>query len=171
MSNQVRAALTVAYCDITIEYLEDENKFRFELRGRERKAESLKQAKEWIDKPEPAKKSSKKFERFNVTYSGGYSGGAHKKSRCVVTVTSASEDRYREDKSDPSAAWVLRQNGSREKLGVHWLYPINPTSTVLWEKYDALIEEKERIDAEATKVLKSIPTLNLKPCLLTEESV
>jgi len=36
----------VEYNGIQILYLEDQNKWRFELRGRERKADSLKQAKE-----------------------------------------------------------------------------------------------------------------------------
>ena len=80
-SETIKAALTVEYSGITIEYIEDDNKFRFELRGRERKAESLKQAKEWIDKPEPVKKPSKKFERFQVTRSGGYMGANDAKSR------------------------------------------------------------------------------------------
>lgn len=170
MTTEIKAALTVVYSGITIEYLEDDSKFRFELRGKERKAESLKQAKEWIDKPEPVKKANKKFERFEVTFSNGYMG-AHKRNRSVVTITSIAEDRYRNDANDPSAAWVLKSNGERAKAGVHALYPINPTSAALWEKYDALLEEGERITKAAEKVLKSIPTLNLKPYLLTEESV
>ena len=48
----------VEYGGIEIEYLEDVNKWRFELRGRERKADSLKAAKEAIDKPDPKEKSS-----------------------------------------------------------------------------------------------------------------
>ena len=170
MATEIKAALTIVHDNITIEYIEADNVFRFELRGRERKAESLTQAKEWIDKPAPVKKPTKKFERFQVVFSGGYMG-YHKRSRSVVTVTSVAEDRYHHDKNNPSAAWVLKAGGERSKESVTHLYPIHPTNTARWGEYDRLISEKERIEKEAEHVLKSIQILDLKPYLLEEESV
>ena len=47
--------LVVTYEGIEIAYIEGSNDWRFELRGRSRRAESLSKAKEFIDK-EPSKK-------------------------------------------------------------------------------------------------------------------
>ena len=52
--------MKVFHDGVEIEYRESDNQWFFELRGRERKADSLKAAKEAIDKPEP--KPKKKFE-------------------------------------------------------------------------------------------------------------
>lgn len=168
--SEIKAAVTVQHSGIAVEYLEESNKWRFELRGRERNADSLTQAKEWIDKPEPEKKPSKNFKRFEVVCCNGYSGPL-KRNRIVVTVTSIASDRYRDDKSNPSAAWVLKSDGERAKQGVHSLYPIHETNAKKWEEYDKLTEESERIEKEMKRVLNSIETLNLKPYLLAEESV
>jgi len=168
--SELKVAVTIQYSGVAVEYLEDLNKWRFELRGRERNAESLTQAKEWIDKPEPEKKASKNFKRFDVVHAGRYSG-PHKRNRSVVTVTSIASDRYRNEANNPSTAWVLKANGERAKEGVYTLYPIHETNTKKWEEYDRLTVEGERIEAEKQKVLNSIETLDLKPYLLAEESV
>jgi hypothetical protein len=43
--------MTITHDDITITYDEKDNRWHFELRGRQRSAESLAKAKEFIDKP------------------------------------------------------------------------------------------------------------------------
>lgn len=53
----------VTYDGVEIVYSEREDKWVFELRGRERKAESLAKAKGAIDKPDPKEKDKKPFER------------------------------------------------------------------------------------------------------------
>lgn len=169
----LKVALSVVYSNTTIEYLEDENKFRFELRGRERKADSLKQAKEWLDRPEPVKKTAKNFKPIQVVLAnGGYSdNGYHKKHRTVVTVTSIPADRYRNEANNPSHAWVSHENNTRSKEGVHNLYLIHDTNAKRWEEYDSLVVEGERIEEQKKKVLKTLEAVDLKPYLLPEESV
>lgn len=54
-------AITITHNGVTITYSEVENKFVFELRGRERKVDSLREAREAIDKPAP--KVKKPFEQ------------------------------------------------------------------------------------------------------------
>lgn len=171
--NEIKAAFTVAYRDVTIEYLEDENKFRFELRGRERKAESLKQAKEWIDKPKPMKKAAKNFKPIQVVFADGtYSDNRyHKKYRKVVTVTSVPADRFRNEANNPSHAWVSHEDNTRSKERSHNLYLIHDTNAKRWEEYDRLVVEGERIEEQKKQVLKTLEAIDLKPYLLPEESL
>jgi len=163
MSEKLKVAFTVTYQDIKIEYLEDVNKWRFELRGRERKAESLTQAKEWIDKPEPAKKASKTFKRFEALFCKGWNSygtlGHDKKDRIVVTVTSAAHDVYR-NTNTPSAAWILNA-GERSKEAVEKLFEISDENTQKWERFDALSAQIENLKKEAEKLLKSIKRIDL----------
>lgn len=173
MNNELKPSVTIQYSGITVEYFEEPNKWRFELRGRERNAESLKQAKEWIDKPEPvSKKAAKNFERFEVLLAGRWGYEGHKPdSRRIVTVTSIAEDRFRNDVNDPSAAWIVNKAGERSKESVQNLYVLNAANEKKWAEYDALQAHKARIEKEAAAVLKSLETLNLKPYLLGEHSV
>lgn len=158
--SEIKAAFTLEYQGTTIEYIEADNKFRFELRGRERKAESLKQAKEWIDKPEPAKKSSKPFKRFEALFSGAWSG--HDKiNRKVVTVTSAAQDTHR-GTNTPSAAWILRDGGdNRSKEPVEKLFEINDANTKKWEEYDTLVGEAARLTKKAEALVKTMKRIDL----------
>jgi hypothetical protein len=172
MNNEIKAALTVMHNGVTIEYLEEDAKFRFELRGRERKVDTLTQAKAAIDKPEPVKKSAKQFQRVQVLHAGGYGfGGYSKKNRIVVTITSIAEDQYNRDKSNPSTAWTVSATGERNKLGVHSLYLINSANDAKWAEFDDLSATVDRLEAKRNKLLKSIETVKLNDYLTDEESV
>lgn len=164
--------ITVDYIGITIEYFEHTNKWRFELRGRERNVDSLALAKAAIDKPEPVKKSAKQFQRVQVLHAGGYGlSGYNKKNRSVVTITSIAEDQYNRDKSNPSTAWITRENGDRSKEGVHALYLINASNDAKWEEYDAITSTIERLEAERAELLETIENVKLNDYLTSEESV
>jgi hypothetical protein len=92
--------LSVKYYDITISYSEQNNRWEFELRGRERYAESLAKAKEAIDKP-VFDKSGKKFIPVRAIlrdYSGAHPG----------TITSIAESSYRSQQ-----VWFVRDDDKR----------------------------------------------------------
>jgi hypothetical protein len=171
MSEELKVGLTLEYGGVKIEYLEDANKWRFELRGRERKAESLQQAKEWIDKPEPTRKPSKTFKRFEALFSGGWTSygslGHAKENRVVVTVTSAASDVFR-GTNTPSAAWILKGK-ERSKEAVGKLFEISQENSEKWKKFDAYKEEIARLEKEATALLKSIKNIDLTGYLDGEE--
>ncbi|HXQ38129.1 MAG TPA: hypothetical protein VN843_29260 [Anaerolineales bacterium] len=149
----------VEYGGIQILYLEDVNKWRFELRGRERKADSLKQAKEWIDKPEPVKKASKPFERFEAYLdSTDYYGT--KRTVEVVTVTSVAQDTYR-GTNIPCVAWIVRQNKERTKVNVEKLFEISEGTKQKLKSVNELFTEAETVKKRAEAVFKSIKRVDL----------
>lgn len=152
----------VEYKGIQILYLEEPNKWRFELRGRERKAESLKQAKEWIDKPEPVKKSTKSFERFQCYLKDRFfSYGDGKIKVQVVTVTSVAEDDYRRGNL-PQVAWITSEKSERSKQNVENLLVIDDDTKKKITEYNAVMETIERLKKEAERVLKSIKRVSLE---------
>jgi len=163
MSNEIKAVLKLTYDGINIEYLEDLNTWRFELRGRERKAASLKQAKEWIDKPEPVKKPSKSFEAFNAHFVSRYGYGT-KKKRSLVLITSAAQDVYR-GTATPSAAWIKNAGGERSKEPVENLFEISEENNKKWNEYDALVASIEKLEKQAANLYESIKRIDLTPYL------
>ncbi len=163
MSDKIElGAPFVEYSGIQILYLEDTNKWRFELRGRERKADSLKQAKEWIDKPEPVKKASKSFERFEcyrVIVQWGYGDLEHKV--VIVTVTSVGLDMYR-GTNLPCTAWILEgASKERSKVNVDILLEITEDTKKKLADSNALIKEAEALRKKAEVIFKSIKRVNL----------
>jgi len=95
------------YDGIELEYLDD--KWVFELRGRERKADTLTKAKEIIDKPEP--KDNKPFERINGFIKRAYSDGVF----LPVQVTSIAQSQNH--RGEPEV-WVMK-DGQRCKENAH----------------------------------------------------
>ena len=86
-----------------ITYNESDGKWVFELRGRERRVDSLRAAKEAIDKPEPKAKNPYKPVPCWLNVNGGWVPGI---------ITSIAEGRpYSRTKS----LWVV-SNGTRSKL-------------------------------------------------------
>ena len=97
--------LVVTYEGIEIAYIEGSNDWRFELRGRSRRAESLSKAKEFIDK-EPSKK--KPFEPFSALVVTRYDNGDF---RQVQVTSCAGPSRYK----GAELEWWISDNGRREK--------------------------------------------------------
>lgn len=168
MLTELKVGLTTTYNGIVIEYLEDQNKWRFELRGRERKADSLMQVKEWIDKPEPVKKSTKAFKRFEALFAGGWSNSYKKEDRRIVQVTSAAQDMYR-GSNVPNAAWILK-NGERSKESVEKLFEISEANTEKWAQYDATMETVFRLTKQAETLIKSMKRIDLTVYLDGDEN-
>lgn len=79
--------IQVVHSDITVTYNESEDRWTFTLRGRDRSAESLAKAKEYIDKPLPPEKA-KPFEKIPAWFFR-YDSDAPKQ----IEVTGIAEDR------------------------------------------------------------------------------
>src|SRR5512135_829560 len=101
----MRTEITTTYGGVDITYHERENIWKFELRGRERKAESLAKAKEAIDRPDPRPKS--KVEPIAGWMAERWGDSKWK----AVTVTSiAASERW----DSSTKVWVT-SSGSRKK--------------------------------------------------------
>lgn len=129
--------IQVVHSDITITYNEGEDKWQFTLRGRDRSAESLAKAKEYIDKPLPPEKA-KPFEKIPGWFFP-YSDKPQK-----VEITGIAERRYRSE-----AVWISI-SGKRQKENINYhVYPSN-------SKNDTLIEEILAAQKEIEKLQKNV---------------
>ena len=125
----------VEYGGIEIEYLEDVNKWQFELRGRERKADSLKAAKAAIDKPDPKAKKSfvpipawMRSSRFN-----------DEEGWVKVTVTSVADKSDRGLYGRREELWIVN-NGKRSKERADRFHADTPENAAIRAEIDRLTE-------------------------------
>ena len=134
--------MNTKYNDIDITYEESDNRWHFELRGRQRSAESLSKAKEYIDKPVNTKEE-KPFQRVRVYTTGRYGGDEFK----IGEVTSVAES---SPYSSTKEVWVafesqskssFRRNKEREKCAANRCFPIS-------EKNTALINQIKEVDKQ-----------------------
>lgn len=131
------------YQGIEINYVEGDNTWRFELRGRDRSAESLAKAKEAIDKQPKEKRTE--FPRFDCYKQQRYEDSGYE----IVTVTSIAEKGYGGEQF-----WI--SNGKdRSKEQMHSLFPVNEQNTALVEQ----IKEKEK---ERKAIEKQLSALKAK---------
>lgn len=145
-------SITVVHDDTTITYDESEDRWTFTLRGRDRSAESLAKAKEYIDKPLPPEKA-KPFEKIPAWFFP-YSDRPHK-----VEITGIAERRYGYEQ-----VWITCE-GKRKKENVsHSVYPSNT-------KNDALVQQVLAAQQEIDKLKKSIEDSksHLQPLVLPKE--
>jgi hypothetical protein len=134
------AEMSVVYAGITIVYTEADNLWRFELRGRDRSADSLAKAKEFIDK-HPAEKG-KPFERVKAYLTSRFDG---EYKPCEIT--SIAESSW-----GTNCAWISI-DGKRKKENVGRLIPATPEN-------DSIIAQIVVMNAERTKLTKQIGTLD-----------
>lgn len=124
--------------EIEITYNEDKDRWDFELRGRQRSAESLAKAKEAIDK-EPVEKRKQVFPRFAAYLKKNWEGYV------TVTVTSMADAGYR----GGIYFWIAMKDGTRQKEGAESLFPVN-------EKNTSIIAEIARLDAMVAALKEKI---------------
>jgi hypothetical protein len=117
------------YSNIDITYDESANRWRFELRGRERSSESLKKAKEAIDRPanDPSEKPAFIPQQAYYRDCGSAVYG-------VVTVTSMAENRY-----NTQEYWIIGSK-SRRKVASHNLFNVSPENTALVAKINETVK-------------------------------
>ena len=123
--------VSVTYDGIEIEYLEADDKWCFELRGRERKADTLAKAKEAIDKPAPQEKT---FVPIKAYFREGLGSDMRFKEATITSLAEVSG-------YDGQQVWYT-VNGKRGKAGVRRFIEFT-------EENDALIAEAKKLKAEA----------------------
>jgi len=125
--------MKTTYREIEITYQEQENNWLFELRGKERTAESLTAAKAAIDAPPPKEKDS-----FDKIEAWVYEGNTFK--RC--TVTSKAHCRYDDNRYWVSLAEGVTKRGCMKRFQAnHYnIFPVSPENDKLisqWLDLDA----------------------------------
>lgn len=128
--------ITVTHNGIEITYNEDTNWFHFTLRGRDRKCQTLRAARDLID--QPAKDEKPPFKPVKAWCYGHYEGFN------PVTITSVAEERY-----GSVYFWIKDKDGNRSKEASSYIY----ASTA---KNDRLIEVIRKAEAEKAKLEKQI---------------
>lgn len=128
--------ITVRHSGVTIVYRTEDNRWAFELRGRQRSTESLTKAKEAIDKPVD-EKTEKPFQRIKVYVNARYGNSEYTEAE----VTSLAEgSRY----SGGQCVWI--QSGKkRAKEYAYNCYPITEANA-------SLVREMKQIDAEIERL-------------------
>jgi hypothetical protein len=139
--------VSVTYDGIEIEYLEQDDKWRFELRGRERKADTLAKAKEAIDKPAPQEKTFVPTRAYLSNYSGVE----------AVTITSLAET----DSYSGQQVWTLGKGGSRKKQSLKDCYEVSPENDAILETCESLDDEIEALEKKRKEVFARLKKIEV----------
>lgn len=139
--------IKVVHAGITITYHEGDDRWDFVLRGRERREDTLANAKEAIDKP--VKEKRKAFERM-ACWVRIWSNQPEK-----VIVTSIGQGKY-----GSCNAWATAPNGSRSRYLTTDLYPCDiPTNQEkmarmleICKTMQDLINEKQKLSDKMVKL-------------------
>jgi hypothetical protein len=138
--------ITVVHDDTTITYNESENRWTFTLRGRDRSAESLAKAKEYIDKPLPPEKA-KPFEKIPAWWFR-YSEVPKK-----IEVTGIAEGRAY---SGTEYVWINNSGNRRKESVAHAIYPANakndPLINEIVAEEKAIRDSRSRIESLRQKL-------------------
>jgi hypothetical protein len=150
-------AVKAMHGGIEITYNEHPNNWTFTLRGKERVAPTLKQAKETIDKP-VAHKDADRFDRFEA-FTNDYSFDA----LLPCTVTSEIEGRYYSGAkigSDKYRITVVKK-GEKETKQVYAtrIYPRTPENCRIKTETDALQVQIDALATQKNALLKGLTTL------------
>lgn len=147
------ATITIAHRGTTITYNESENRWAFTLRGRDRSAESLAKAKEYIDKPVPFGEKAKPFEKIPAWYFP-YNDTPKK-----AEVTGIAEKGY-----SCEEVWITCEGKRSKQRVLDRIYPAN-------EKNDALVQQIITAQQEIVNLRKSIyeSTRHLAPLVLPKD--
>lgn len=152
------AGIVHTYEGVTITYNESDNNWGLTLRGRDRVADSLKQAKEFIDKP--VKEKAKPFERFEAYKVTGWSGGSIVIK--PVTVTSiAAPSGYRHS---PTEVWVTDEKKERSKCNASDVHPSTSYNVERVQGIEKLCEQIKGLQEQVYKLRKE-----LKPYVIPKE--
>lgn len=147
--------ISVTYDGVDINYIERSNTWNFELRGRERHADSLKSAKEAIDKPEPKQKIP--FTRIPAwMVTGAFSG--HKSTQFVrVEITSIAET---EGYGGILDFWIV-SDGDRAKEPNTRLIADTVKNFETMRVYDSKFIEREVLSKELQALLSGMERVKI----------
>jgi hypothetical protein len=147
--------INLVYADVDITYSESTNKWVFELRGRERIVDSLKLAKEAIDKPEPKGKNSFKRISAFILASKDYSATYYFEA---VAITSVAEQK---SYNSEVQFWIVDSNGKRSQISSKHVYQDTSENKMRMAKY---IADRAGIAAQRQQLeenLKAIATVEV----------
>jgi len=129
-----------------ITYVEKTNLWTFELRGRERKAESLVKAKEIIDTPEREKKPA--FTRVKAYTERSYDGSGFQ----TVEVTSIADTQHWQ----ATEYWISTGKGNRQRMACFSLFPVNGKNDALIAKVKIVDTQLEALKKERDALIKQL---------------
>lgn len=142
--------IQVKHDDVLITYHEADNAWKFTLRGRDRSAESLAKAKEFIDRPVSAEKA-KPFQKIPAWF-------LHYNSLpAKVDVTGIAEGRGWRGENE---VWISNK-GKRSKEYIGEVRPANPKNDALIAKIIAKREEREKLYEEINQLESELDPLVL----------
>lgn len=144
--------ITVTYRDVIITYREKDNRWCFELRGRDRSAESLAKAKEFIDKPAPSEKEEKPFKPIRAWYKD-YGYEFHP---CSVTSIAESPS-WKSDKE----VWVTFDGGKRAKVAADTVIETTAPNALAIAGIRDRQKEIERLQEEIRKFADKLTKVKL----------
>lgn len=143
--------ITHTHNGTVVTYNENNNRWEFTLRGRDRSTESLTLAREAIDKPDP--KKAKPFEKIAAWFMK-YGDNIEK-----VEVTGIGEkSRY---SSSSHEVWIKTSNG-RNKQDVHYLKPSNEKNDSIIAQMLARRESIAKLEKEFEKLKSSLEPLKIQ---------
>jgi hypothetical protein len=140
--------IQVVHDETTITYNESENRWTFTLRGRDRSAESLAKAKEYIDKPVPAEKA-KPFEKIPAWLLD------YNRKPVQVEVTGVAERvRY----GGEEEVWI-KSGTTRCKQRTSNVVPSNPKNDELIAAMLCNLEDQRKLGTEYEKLRQKLDPL------------
>jgi len=152
--------MEVEHNGIKIEYNENINNWTFTLRNRERKAESLAKAKEFIDRPVAA--NSKDDDSFPRTkcyvQNHGWRSERGEGRWMVVDATSLTTRRY----SGSIEAYTSRNGKVDGKRYISDLYPVGEKNDPLVKESEELTKQINALEAKRNKVEDKMVELKVK---------
>lgn len=145
------------YHGVEVEYDERENTWTFELRGKERSAASLKEAKEVIDKPEPKEKAPfEKIQAYHKRYSDDFN---------LVTVTSIALPWGYSNRKEVWISYVtkssLQGDLRREKVDAAQVFSVNPDNDECVKQYRSFQATIDELKGHQEKVLKKLKKIKV----------
>jgi hypothetical protein len=146
------------YLGIEIGYDEKENRWDFELRGRERHSESLTKAKEAIDAPMPeGKKAFKRIAAFMFPHDGGYYSSS-KKEFTPCQITSIADSNYGYE------LWVVSGAGYKErsKRRADSVVLDTPGNVKLIQEWLKLDQQMQQVIKDKEMIAKAMVHVNPK---------
>lgn len=146
--------IIVTHRDIRVSYNEVDNRWYFELDGRERSAESLVKAKEFIDNP-PKEKKVSTFKRVDAFY-----GETTWDIPLKVTVTSIAENRS--SRPDLICCWIIDSRGDRRKVGLEYLFGFTPENIDRIKAMREVEKQEKELDKQRGSIRKSLTVLKLE---------
>lgn len=140
--------------EIEIIYDEGSNKWLFELRGRDRSAASLAEAKAFIDKPEPKEKPT--FERVKVWH-WAYSGDP-----MAVEITSLGEVSRWSASGGLRQVWIQDEKKRRSKVDQTDCYARTELTDAVVESWIKLRKQVETVQSEMQKMKDKLKAVRIE---------